>query len=244
MNFVFSFTILIIFALLDTQHIPAHDDSQVSADLPPRYTLLPPKLSNKPARSGNPILDRYYGETDVLIDLPAPEELTLPNRNIPPLRGSDLEEVLKAMGSVDRVSPQLFWRAVDKCECGKYFTKEALHDKHSKACMYWQNTNPLSPSSSSYCSTSDNQPPVDMVISRVRVRALYSSKGGWTLSSTGRKSIILPLNQQEYILNPTLHTTPKVCRLALSYNSPSITSHSTTSDHRSHRRSITDKFWP
>jgi hypothetical protein len=84
-------------------------------------------------------LDRFYGETAELMDLPEAslDQLQLRNRDIPPFRGTELEEALKNLDSIQGLTPAQFWRTVDKCDCGQYFTKRALHDEHSETCPFW-----------------------------------------------------------------------------------------------------------
>ncbi|HEV7738656.1 MAG TPA: hypothetical protein VGO47_14945, partial [Chlamydiales bacterium] len=129
-------------------------------ELPPRYTPAIPRAS----QPRYPILDRLYGTTDSLMDLPEPEQLSFRNRDIPPLRGNELNDTLKDLDSVDGIEAAQFWQTIDKCECERYFTKRALHDEHSQVCLYWQTrktpsatsetSNALTTSSSS-CSTTD-----------------------------------------------------------------------------------------
>ncbi|HEV7738356.1 MAG TPA: hypothetical protein VGO47_13410 [Chlamydiales bacterium] len=89
-----------------------------------------------------PIRERLYGETSSLAEPVDPELLLIKNRDIPPWTGMELKQQLLALDTVDGVDQDIIWRILDACDCGRWFTKQALHEKHRFVCPYWHGIEP------------------------------------------------------------------------------------------------------
>ncbi|HEV7738666.1 MAG TPA: hypothetical protein VGO47_14995 [Chlamydiales bacterium] len=100
---------------------------------PPGYTSID-LVHRSPS---HPIIDRYYGETAMLSDLPDAEDVLIRNLDLPALRGEELRDSMKDLDSIRGIPSPQFWRTVDMCECGHWFTKRVLHDDHRKICPAW-----------------------------------------------------------------------------------------------------------
>ncbi|KAF8513688.1 hypothetical protein JB92DRAFT_3164707 [Gautieria morchelliformis] len=86
-----------------------------------------------PTMPGN----RLVGETACLWEPPDASMLLVYNRDIPPLCGPELEEVVARLRSNEGVDAVTFWKAFDQCNCTRFFRKEALHSVHGPNCAMW-----------------------------------------------------------------------------------------------------------
>lgn len=81
--------------------------------------------------------DCLVGDTSCLWEPPSAEQVYTYNRHVPALRGPALQEAFELLSSDIGIAPEKFWKAFDSCNCGRYFTKEALHYNHGPLCPQW-----------------------------------------------------------------------------------------------------------
>ncbi|KIJ47387.1 hypothetical protein M422DRAFT_45708 [Sphaerobolus stellatus SS14] len=126
---------------------PSHQASE--ADLPPRYSTLPPaklrqgaSTSAAPAQSGKRLRrnydpsERYFGDLLGLlepVDLPM---LAVRNSDVP-LLTEDQQAFYADNLSRDGVDSNVFNMLVDRCNCSRYFFRTYLHQVHGPSCVHW-----------------------------------------------------------------------------------------------------------
>jgi hypothetical protein len=59
------------------------------------------------------------------------------------LTGVELKQQLLALDTADGVEEGLIWHLFDACDCGRWFTKRALHEEHRFSCPYWDDIEPV-----------------------------------------------------------------------------------------------------
>jgi len=78
--------------------------------------------------------DRRWGETACLFFFPEISELTKSNRQVHGLESEELTNIFAALSLPGGITPQVLWRAIDYCNCGRVFTKTYLHSTHGPTC--------------------------------------------------------------------------------------------------------------
>ncbi|KIJ24413.1 hypothetical protein M422DRAFT_274831 [Sphaerobolus stellatus SS14] len=100
----------------------------VDSQSPPRYlTRLPYEPS-----------ERFFGDCMSLekpLDTPM---LAVRNSDIPPLTQEETSFYLESLQQPEGVHHWIFWQLVDRCNCGRYYTKEYLHRVHGLQCIHWR----------------------------------------------------------------------------------------------------------
>ncbi|KAF8581532.1 hypothetical protein K439DRAFT_217768 [Ramaria rubella] len=81
--------------------------------------------------------DRPFGETACLWDPPDAKHIFTYNRHVPALQGVSMSDAIHMLSSDVGTTSKTFWHAFDQCNCGHFFTKEALHYNHGPVCPMW-----------------------------------------------------------------------------------------------------------
>ncbi|KIJ22761.1 hypothetical protein M422DRAFT_276771 [Sphaerobolus stellatus SS14] len=151
---------------------PRHRRQPAKPFLPPRYSTLPPQAG--PSNGAGSLQDefhavfntfsmltgysathrlpyepseRFFGDVGGLDEPVDTDLLAVRNSDVPLLTEEQAVFYMESLRQPDGVSHEVFWMLMDRCNCGRYFTKDYLHRVHETIASYHTYRPPRPPSS-------------------------------------------------------------------------------------------------
>ncbi|KIJ33793.1 hypothetical protein M422DRAFT_264256 [Sphaerobolus stellatus SS14] len=81
--------------------------------------------------------ERFFGDVGGLDEPVDTDLLAVRNSDVPLLTEEQAAFYMESLRQPDGVSHEVFWMLMDRCNCGRYFTKDYLHRVHGPDCIHW-----------------------------------------------------------------------------------------------------------